>query len=297
MVTASLSPEDHAAVHRLDHRHLARLGLFVALYASAAWTAVTVDAIAVRLPAYLLAAASLHAISLFTHEGVHGSLARHPSVNAALAAVCAWPVLQNFSAYRVLHLRHHAGLGGPDDPDHYPNYAKVPPAVMAMHWGRLIAGYPAYVTAIPVLAFRHARPRERAAIALELAAVIALAALLVSIPAARPWLIHGWLWPMLIVNTLVNVRGMSQHTLMAHAQDPVLGTRSILPARLVAFFMCNENLHLEHHLYPRVPWYHLPRVHALLAPALRAQQAVFIPSYTSFVVSFVRAWWHGRPVA
>ncbi len=62
-------------------------------------------------PLYLLAAASLHGISLFTHEAVHGTLARNRWINGVFGALCAIPVLQNFSAYRVLHLRHHAHLG------------------------------------------------------------------------------------------------------------------------------------------------------------------------------------------
>lgn len=284
-----LSAEELTAFQKLEHRHLLRLALFVVLYLCAAALAVEAPSLLLRLPLYLLAAASLHAISLFTHEGVHGTLLPTPFLNRALAALCAWPVLQNFSAYRVLHLKHHADLGGPNDPDHYPNYSRR--WAMAMHWGRLIAGYPAYITAIPLLALRQANARERVAILFELAALIAIAAALISIPALRPWLIHGWLFPMLIVNTLVNVRGMSQHTLLPDERHAVLGTRSILASPVVAFFMCNENLHLEHHLYPRVPWYHLPKLHRRLDAELRAQHAVFIPSYSSFVRGFARASW------
>lgn len=47
--------------------------------------------------------------------------------------------------------------------------------------------------------------------------------------------------------------------------------------------MCNENYHLEHHLYPRVPWYNLPELHRTLRADLVAQGAPFIPSYFSFV--------------
>jgi len=290
-VLLQLSATELSAFHKLEHRHLLRLALFVVLYLCAATLAVEAPSFLLRLPLYLLAAASLHAISLFTHEGVHGTLLPNPFLNRALAALCAWPVLQNFSAYRVLHLKHHADLGGPSDPDHYPNYSRR--WVLAMHWGRLIAGYPAYVTAIPLLALRKATARERLAILFEVFAVMGIAVALISAPALRPWLFHGWLFPMLIVNTLVNVRGMSQHTLLPNERDAVLGTRSILASPVVAFFMCNENLHLEHHLYPRVPWYHLPKLHQRLADELRAQHAVFIPSYRSFVFGFARAWWKG----
>ena len=93
------------------------------------------------LPLYLLAAASLHGISLFTHEAVHGTLLLNPILNRMLGAICAWPVLQNCSAYKVLHLEHHDHLGQPGDPDHYDNYTTWGPLLWSMHWGRLILGY------------------------------------------------------------------------------------------------------------------------------------------------------------
>ncbi len=42
---------------------------------------------------------------------------------------------------------------------------------------------------------------------------------------------------------MVNIRGMSQHTLLEHSDDDVLGTRTILTSPVVRFFMCNENFH------------------------------------------------------
>ena len=80
---------------------------------------------------------------------------------------------------------------------------------------------------------------------------------------------------------------MSQHTFLEHQSDTVLGTRSILTNRVSAFFMCNENYHLEHHLYPGVPWYNLPRLHQVLRKDLLAAGAPFISSYFAFVCEFV----------
>ncbi len=55
--------------------------------------------------------------------------------------------------------------------------------------------------------------------------------------------------------------------------------------------MCNLNYHIEHHLFPAVPWYHLPRLHALLRHELRRTGAQVYPSYTRFL------WDLGRFVA
>src|SRR5438105_9025220 len=94
---------------------------------------------------------------------------------------------------------------------------------------------------------------------------------------------------MSIINSLVNIRAMSQHTFLKHHSDTVLGTRSILTNRVTAFFMCNENYHLEHHLYPGVPWYNLPRLHQALREESRVNRTVrFFVSY-AFIVWFYLA--------
>jgi fatty acid desaturase len=278
----------------VDHRHVGRALVFVGLFLASASVSVVlvrhldgVQMLALA-PLYLLSAASLHGLSLFTHEGVHGSLAKSRFWNHLLSALAAWPVLQNFAAYRVLHLKHHQHLGAPGDPDHYANYTSLPPLEKAMHVGRLIAGYPAYLLAIPVLAFVKGSGRDRFFLSLEVVAEGVLIALALRfVPAA--WLVHGWLVPMLFINTMVNVRGMSQHTLLEDATHEVRGSRTILTNRVTTFFMCNENFHLEHHLFPRVPWYQLPTLHRRLRNLLDDQEAVFIPSYTFFVKQFVRA--------
>ncbi|MBX3167354.1 MAG: fatty acid desaturase [Candidatus Eremiobacteraeota bacterium] len=269
-------------------RHAERIGLFAVLYLLGAGLAISHPG-PWALPAYLLAAASLHGISLFAHEAVHGTLAPGPLANRILGALCAIPVWQNCSAYRVLHLRHHRHLGEDGDPDHYANYTRRGWLIFLMNWARLLVGYPVYISAIPVLGFRQGNWRDRIGILLELMATAMLVGWALHLPVA--WLLHGWLIPMLFINTMVNIRGMSQHTLLEHANDEIQGTRSILTTPLVRFFMCNENYHLEHHLHPGVPWYGLPQLHQKLEPELRRQGAPYIRSYTAFVQEFLEHTW------
>ena len=53
--------------------------------------------------------------------------------------------------------------------------------------------------------------------------------------------------------------------------------------------LCNCNYHLDHHLYPAVPWYHLPKLHAVLAPRFKEQGAVIQRSYLRYLWEAVRA--------
>jgi fatty acid desaturase len=290
-----LSPDLLESSHQMHSwRNGVRIGLFVLIYLTSATLTIQLSLHVgawwqwgLLAPLYLLSAASLHGISLFTHEAVHGTLAKNPLLNNLLGALCAFPVLQTCAAYRVLHLKHHQHLGNDGDPDHYENYTRWTWMVFLMNWLRLLIGYPVYITAIPIMGFRQGATRDRWWIAGEVLVLLTLMLLVGFCPIPRTWLLHGWLIPMLCINSMVNIRGMSQHTLLEHASDEVLGTRTILTSRLVRFFMCNENYHLEHHLYPGVPWYGLPRVHQELREGLRAHGAPYIPTYSSFVWEFV----------
>lgn len=290
-VKPRLDADSMRSLHQLSHASTAlRFVAFLCLYFIGAVAAVFLAGKfgwAASIPFWILAGASLHGISLFTHEAVHGTLAKNKVINACLGAVCAWPVLQNFSAYKVLHLAHHADLGGEHDPDHYENYTRWTWGVFTLNWLRLLIGYPVYITAIPVLGWKHGSWKERGCIAVECACCVVLAVIVWKFFPIS-WLLHAWLGPMLFINTMVNIRGMSQHTLLEHSDDEILGTRSILTGPVVRFFMCNENYHLEHHLYPGIPWYRLKTAHHILAPELRERGAPFITSYTSFVREFIR---------
>jgi fatty acid desaturase len=294
-MNTSLDQHQLVDYHTIEHKYLLRIPIFLGLFFGSAFLVLLIQQLETDwyfqylfcLPLYILAAASLHGISLFTHEGVHDVLSEQPLVNRLLSAFCAWPVLQNFSAYRVLHLRHHNHLAERKDPDHYHNYVQIPFFVFLLHWGRLLFGYPVYITAIPVMGFWHGDIRDKLWTLVEIIGVIGFVFALTLLPFEL--VLHSWLIPMMFIHFMVNIRGMSQHTLLENARDQIQGTRSILTNRVVTFFMCNENYHLEHHLYPKVPWYHLPKVHAVLQDGLVVAGAPYISTYREFVWDFIRA--------
>jgi len=92
--------------------------------------------------------------------------------------------------------------------------------------------------------------------------------------------------PLLIVAAFTAIRGFTQHGI-TDASDPYIASRTILPNTLVGFFLLHENYHLEHHLFPEVPSYHLPRLHRLIWP--RLPRMVSGRSYLGFIARFLRA--------
>ena len=106
-----------------------------------------------------------------------------------------------------------------------------------------------------------------------------LSVMVVLLPRVALLSIFGWKWMLLYLGPMTylylfcnEAAGIAQHTglfpflshdhpkpIPLHEQDTVSRT-SASPGLWSIFFGYNFNLHTEHHLFPSVPWYWLPRV-------------------------------------
>ena len=239
---------------------------------------------ALRLAAAAGAAAALNAFYLLSHEGHHHLLFGPPAVNHAVNLLLCTPLLHSPSAYRVLHELHHRHLGGPGDPDEYRNYTASPRVRWALQWVRLAIGTLVYMPLIPIVAWRRAAGGDRWRIALEYAGLgVVWIAAFAAVPIRV--LLQVWLIPGCLVGYISAVRALAQHAL-TDAEDPLLASRSVRSNPVVSFLLLNENYHLEHHLFPEVPSYNLPRLAALLRA--RLPHTVEAASYSGFLAGFVR---------
>ena len=242
----------------------------------------------------IVSAVALNGFVLLLHEGMHATLFSGRALNRWSSVTLGGCVLISFTAYQVLHIRHHTYLGDARDPDDYHNYSASPRVVWLLHYVRLAVGAFLYVLLIPLLARRHGTAEERHRVAQEYA-VLALAWGLAFVVIPTPVLVHAWLLPLVIVGYMTNIRGFTQHGL-TDAHDPLLASRSMRPNPLVSFLLLNENLHLEHHLFPEVPSYRLGRLRRLIDPNL--PRVIEGRSYLAFLGKFFRATFRGdeRPV-
>jgi fatty acid desaturase len=92
--------------------------------------------------------------------------------------------------------------------------------------------------------------------------------------------------PSLYGRWLLVMFGTTQHAGLAEdVLDHRLNTRTVLMGPVLRFLYLNMNYHLEHHMYPAVPYHALPRLHDLLAadlpepyPNMRAAYRDIIPA-------------------
>ncbi len=79
----------------------------------------------------------------------------------------------------------------------------------------------------------------------------------------------GYTWPLIyfVIPRVLGGPAMQLFTTIQHAElqenDPsiIKSTRSFSPSRLGQFLYMNMNNHVEHHLYPQIPFYSLPSLH------------------------------------
>ncbi len=279
--------DELANCHRLSAtRRIREILLFISIYLLGAGLAVCSGKHAVLLiPGILLMGVALNSLGIFIHDGIHGLLARNATLNRSLSFLCGLPLLISGSAYQVTHCDHHFEFGRKLDYGTYRQHLDNKMLVWGAYFLQLFLGSVLYVLLIPVLAWKSASVKDRWFIAMEYAALFSIAScLLYQMP--MDWILIYWVYPSFVLMILSNIRGLASHAL-GKQDDIYLSSRTIKTSPLLECLFLNENFHLEHHLFPQVPSYHLKQVHSLVWH--RLPKALYSKSYLAFLIAFFKA--------
>lgn len=305
---------------RQDIKRLSKVNLLVAVYhVVEVWT-VTVLAVygsAVVVPlssgvagvlVYLATVAVIssrqHALMVITHEGIHKRLSRTLWINDWLARVAAaFPVFISLVKWRFIHLYHHQYTHTADDPDRA-IYARYPLGskkffrlLLRDLCGLNVIATLKYFIDIPLMTKdfnRRFLGEIREVQYRQIADMRAFALFWVVILAGGSYWGGGkalllftfyWLIPYCtLTQVFFRIRGAIEHGNVLDPQNPYQQTRTYLVPPLLAIFFAPKqvNYHLEHHLYPSIPFYNLPKLHSLLQQAVYPQERGYCEA---FVVS------------
>ncbi len=223
------------------------------------------------VPAVLWIGARQHALIMLLHEGIHYRLARNRSVNYWVSELfTAWPLLITFHGYQRDHLAHHRWLGTAQDPDlkltRSSDYT-FPKSRWGFFWAFLKHA----------LGFNTLRDYfhylYEAGFACRLPLKVNLFRGLFYFSAGSA-LFYFDLWQEYLVYWLVPAltslvfflyfRLVSEH--YGLDEGVFMLSRNVFPSFLEKLFFgpVNIHYHLDHHLFPSVPFYNLPELHAEL---------------------------------
>lgn len=295
---ASISKDKRAVIRQLHDLTLRwnLVGLFFPLlWAATAVVMVLLPIWPVRLIGYAIIGASIHAMGIVMHEGIHGTFFRHRFLDRFFGFLLGLPTLFSVTAYKVAHLNHHRHNRTEKDQDEFTNHTKSPLFHTILFYIWSVLGTLIYMFVIPVTALKIGKPRERVAIVLEyiiLALIYSIILMFAFRAGHLDLVLHLWIVPIGFTMLIGNIRGWAEHA-MTRIGHPLTQTRTVTSNRLVSFMMCNLNYHLEHHLCPGIPWYNLPKLHTLLQDDYREAGSFIYTSYLRFIWDAVRTGVHG----
>jgi len=275
-------------LHRLNPAYNWIVLLFLGSWAGIGYLTLHVQSHWFRLPFYFTSGIILHALGIMMHEGVHSKLFKNRKLNRWLGFVCGVPSLLGISAYKAVHLPHHRYERGVEDPDEFENITGRPTLLKIILLGWFLMGAYFYgLLHIPITGMKLAKRAEKIKIMQEYILIILLLGLVFWLVPLRT-LTEVFLIPLLFTAQLSQVRGLAEH-IFTSGDNPLTASRTVTSNHLVSFFMCNLNYHLEHHIYPAVPWYNITKLHELLSEDFRKAGASVYSSYFLYLTDVLKA--------
>ncbi len=226
----------------------------------------TVDNLAVNILVAVVLAWQLYNLFVLHHDCMHGSAFKNDVWNRLMGRIYAITFTMTFSVNRQTHMRHHAYITDEErDPDEYYFSGKL-----HQIWLRIWRYYEWYTR----IALTRYGKKVRNVVLVEQVfnfavwAVIHIA--LISAGMAIKLLFIFWL-PIVIVAWVINpiTRGYEHSPITLYDKDDPrrldMSSNAITCSTAWYGWICaNISYHVEHHAYPRCPFYNLRKLHLIL---------------------------------
>jgi fatty acid desaturase len=254
-------------------RFFAALGVDVVIIVLATLISERIGGWLVYLAAVIVIGSRLHAVAILMHEATHYRATSTRWLNEMVGEILALPVLLKMQEYRKTHFAHHSHVNTMDDPDWIRKLGdrdfEFPKS--ALEFGAMLLPFAIGVKFFVLLRKLKQQSNNYAQSSatpsrLVVARSIALVAIVSLSIVFKFWdlLIFYWIVPLLTsAMVFFQVRSVAEH--FAIESDHAFNrTRTVISPFWEAWLLAphNVNYHLEHHLYPSVPFYRLPELHS-----------------------------------
>jgi Na+-transporting NADH:ubiquinone oxidoreductase subunit F len=232
------------------------------------------------------------------HEAGHGTAFRTEWMNDVLYEIASFMVFRQSTVWRWSHTRHHSDtiIRGRDPEIAVPR----PPSLRKIFLGFIgISGARGEIrrillhstgridkeveTYLPENEYSKVILRARIYLAIYFAVILLALYFRSFLPLmyiGLPTLLGSWLMP---------VYGLTQHAgLQENVLDHRLNCRTVYMNRVHRFLYWNMNYHIEHHMFPLVPYHALPRLHALMKEDCPKPYKGILEAYREIIPAILR---------
>lgn len=221
-----------------------------------------------------------HSLSALSHDFVHRLVFKNRLLAEYIGNLfTTWPLFYRVAGFRSQHLMHHKYLNSDDDPDlsrrqglaewQFPRSRKSVYLTMIKD----VLGLHFYQNFKKLYTLHHKKSKQKKNFKKEPRHfLISQACYYCSIAAILTVTHHWdtyflyWIVPFFTFHKLSKrIRAISEHfSIPRNNYGEETRTTMVNAIEGFLFFPRNVNYHLEHHLYPQVPWYHLKKLHYLI---------------------------------
>lgn len=232
------------------------------------------------------------------HESSHGTAFKTDWMNNALYEIASFMVMRESTYWRWSHTRHHSDtiIVGRDPEIAAPR----PPDLKAIALGFLnIGNYSTYFGKILRHSFARMSDEEKVFIpesefpkiyrrariyvliyATSIAAALVTASWLPVLFIGLPNLFGTWLMP---------IYGLTQHAGLAeNVLDHRLNCRTVYTNIIHRYLYWNMNYHVEHHMFPLVPYHALPQLHELVKSDMPTPYPSLLAAWQEIIPALVK---------
>jgi fatty acid desaturase len=223
------------------------------------------------------------------HETVHETPFKSKSMNTLIGSVCAHLIILPKNWFRYFHLAHH-------------KYTQMPGKDPELNTPKpeTLYQYLRYVTGLPVLLGNFRKIIKNAfsenndpyvpnggkktvkSEAIRMLAVYALMLVGLFSPYSG-WIIWCWLLPLLLGQPFIRLYLLAEHGRCPIIANMFENTRTTFTTRLIRFLAWNMPYHIEHHVYPMVPFHKLPALHEIIVDNLKSTSDGYIEFHKEYL--------------
>lgn len=269
---------------RQSYRHLMALIMNWVIIISTIYLCVQFFNPLLYILALLIIGARMHAMAILMHDATHYRFLKNRKWNDWISNFgTMYFIFSSIEVYRKNHLKHHLNLNTDDDPDWFFKlgrkdftFPKTKTEFLLTVFGyfTLVRGFmdaiwflkrfaPAESKLEPSTAKKKAKMQSKI---MRLTFYIVLVA---ALSVFGLWKIFALYWVVPYLSTFFMfqyIRSVSEHFGELEYDHLLTSTRTMKVSPIEEFFFAPHNVgyHLEHHLYPGVPYYNLPKLHNLL---------------------------------
>lgn len=231
------------------------------------------------LLAIVIIGARMHALAILMHDASHYRFLKNRRWNDRLTnLLIMYPLFSSIEVYRRNHMRHHAHLNTEDDPDWVSKLGKksftFPKTKRAffltiLSYFTLVQGIKDAIWFLKRFSVSTEAKQQKEKGQKSRASLLFMLSLVAVLTIFNLWSYYALFWVVPYLSTFFMfqyIRSVAEHFGELSYDHLLTSTRTVKTNVLERFLLAPHHVgyHLEHHLYPAVPFYNLPKLHQLL---------------------------------